>query len=84
MNDSVKVDNVTKFEDKFKPVLCSYIFYPDTSFKLLYPNEKAYIQGYINLKRYILFVTLDTCKQYLYPKFNMFWYLGKKMKVNMN
>lgn len=44
---------------------------------------KRLIQGYINLKRYILFITLDTCKKYLYPKFNMFWYLGKKLKVNM-
>ncbi len=46
MNDSVKVDNVTKFDDKFKLVLCSYIVYPDTSFKLLYPNEKAYPRVY--------------------------------------
>jgi len=37
-----------------------------------------HILGYLNLKIYNLFKTLDIFSKYLYPKPDMFWHLGKK------
>jgi hypothetical protein len=42
-------------------------------------------KGYLNLKNYTLFISLDICKKNPYLKPNMFWHLGeKKGKYDLN
>jgi len=52
-----------------------YLFYLIFS-KSIYPNQMC-IQGYINLKKYIHFTTLNISQKYPYLKSNMFSNLGK-------
>jgi len=74
--------------------MCGYIFYLDTHlvwigyiiFKMFlkstYPNV-ANTQGYVNVKIYTLFITLDICKKYLHLELDIFSCMGKKHRVNM-
>jgi hypothetical protein len=43
---------------------------------------ETHTQGYLNLKNYTLFISLDICLKNPYLKPNMFWHLGEK-KVSM-